>query len=121
MSNTVALDFGRRVFGAVGGSLFAAMVAISCFGALNGAQCLTVTHPTYSRISNPLGSTFTSARLIYVAAKEGYLPQLFGRIHKTRGTPLNAMLLQGGLTMFFIVFGGGFRSLINFAVVASWA
>ena len=70
---------------------------------------------------NPKGSFFTSARLIYVAAKEGYLPSMFGRLHKTRKTPLNAMLLQAGVTMLFIVFGGGFRRLINFAVVASWA
>lgn len=67
------------------------------------------------------GSFFTSARVIYVAAKEGYLPSIFGNLHRTRGTPLNATLLQAGITMLFIVFGGGFRSLINFAVVASWA
>lgn len=35
-SNTVALDFGRALFGPVGGVPFAVMVAISCFGALNG-------------------------------------------------------------------------------------
>lgn len=35
-SNTVALDFGRAMFGPVGGVVFAAMVAFSCFGALNG-------------------------------------------------------------------------------------
>ena len=69
----------------------------------------------------PIGSFFTSARLIYVAGKEGYLPGLFGR-HNTRlKTPLNAMCLQAGLTTAFILIGGGFRSLINFAVVASWA
>lgn len=31
------------------------------------------------------------------------------------------MCLQAALTIAFIVVGGGFRSLINFAVVASWA
>ncbi|KAH8116943.1 L-methionine transporter [Phellopilus nigrolimitatus] len=102
LSNTIALDFGRALFGPVGGSLFAFMVAFSCFGALNG-------------------SFFTSARLIYAAANESYLPAAFGRLHRTRGTPLNAMLLQAGLTSAFIVLGGGFRRLINFAVVASWA
>ncbi|KAI0748211.1 L-methionine transporter [Daedaleopsis nitida] len=102
LSNTVALDFGRALFGPIGGVVFAAMVAFSCFGALNG-------------------SSFTSARLIYVAGKEGYLPALFGR-HNTRlKTPLNAMCLQAGITIIFILLGGGFRSLINFAVVASWA
>jgi len=64
---------------------------------------------------------FTTGRLIYVAGKEGYLPALFGRLHPTRKTPLNAMLLQAGITIAFIILGGGFRSLINFAVVASWA
>ncbi|RDX56676.1 L-methionine transporter [Lentinus brumalis] len=102
LSNTVALDFGRAMFGPVGGVVFAAMVAFSCFGALNG-------------------SSFTSARLIYVAGKEGYLPALFGRHNSMLKTPLNAMCLQAGLTIAFILVGGGFRSLINFAVVASWA
>jgi hypothetical protein len=36
LSNTVALDFGRALFGPIGGVVFAVMVAISCFGALNG-------------------------------------------------------------------------------------
>ena len=31
------------------------------------------------------------------------------------------MLLQASITITFILLGGGFRSLINFAVVASWA
>ncbi|KAI0709329.1 L-methionine transporter [Earliella scabrosa] len=102
LSNTVAMDFGRALFGPVGGAVFAAMVAFSCFGALNG-------------------SSFTTARLIYVAGKEGYLPALFGRHNSRLKTPLNAMCLQTGLTIAFILVGGGFRSLINFAVVASWA
>ncbi|KIJ68922.1 hypothetical protein HYDPIDRAFT_144361 [Hydnomerulius pinastri MD-312] len=102
MSNTVALDFGRALFGPVGGAVFAVMVAISCFGALNG-------------------STFTSARLIRVAGREGYLPAMFGKLNKSRKTPVNAILLQGTMTIAFIVIGGGFRSLINFSVVASWS
>ncbi|KAI6128263.1 amino acid permease-domain-containing protein [Pisolithus croceorrhizus] len=102
LSNTVALDFGRALFGPVGGMVFALMVAISCFGALNGA-------------------TFTCARLVAVAGREGYLPAVFGKLHKSRKTPVNAILLQAGLSIAFILIGGGFRSLINFSVVASWA
>jgi hypothetical protein len=41
LSNTVALDFGRALFGPIGGSVFACMVAISCFGALNGMSTLS--------------------------------------------------------------------------------
>ncbi|KAF9053722.1 amino acid transporter [Hymenopellis radicata] len=104
LSNTVALDFGRALFGPIGGTIFACMVAFSCFGALNG---------TYS-------SFFTTSRLIYAAGRERYLPSLFGRLHSTRKTPLNATILQAAITSAFILMGGGFRSLINFSVVASW-
>lgn len=56
-----------------------------------------------------------------MAGRERYLPAVFGRLHKKRKTPLNAMLLQAVLTIIFIVIGGGFRSLMTFSVVASWA
>ncbi|KAJ2937052.1 hypothetical protein H1R20_g39, partial [Candolleomyces eurysporus] len=102
LSNTVALDFGRALWGKIGGTIFALLVAISCFGALNG-------------------SFYTSSRLVYAAGRERYLPAMFGRLHSTRKTPLNATLLQATITIAFIVIGGGFRSLINFSVVASWA
>ena len=36
-SNAVALDFGRALFGPIGGVVFAVCVAVSCFGALNGS------------------------------------------------------------------------------------
>lgn len=98
------------------------MVAFSCFGALNGEDIyhilIVVWRAHYGTYS---GSSFTTARLIYVAGKEGYLPALFGRHNSLLKTPLNAMCLQAGLTVTFILLGGGFRSLINFAVVASWA
>ena len=35
-SNSVAMDFGRALFGSAGGTIFAFLVAFSCFGALNG-------------------------------------------------------------------------------------
>ncbi|KAJ5231361.1 uncharacterized protein N7469_005949 [Penicillium citrinum] len=60
-SNTVAVQFGGKVFGPVGAIVLALVVGASCFGALNA-------------------TTFTSGRLVYAAGKEGYLPSLFGRI-----------------------------------------
>jgi len=87
--------------GKTGGVIFACMVAFSCIGALNG-------------------SFFTSSRLIYMAGKERFLPKVFGRLHKTRNTPVNALGLQAVLTVFFILVGGGFRTLVNFYSVASW-
>ena len=67
------------------------------------------------------GSFFTSSRLVYAAGRERYLPAVFGKLHSSRRTPLNAALLQAGITITFIMIGSGFRSLINFSVVASWA
>ncbi|KAK4159347.1 putative B-type amino acid transporter 1 [Cladorrhinum sp. PSN259] len=60
-TNTVAVIFGAKVFGSVGSLVLALIVSASCFGALNS-------------------STFTSSRLVYVAGKEGYIPELFGRL-----------------------------------------
>jgi len=100
-SNTVALDFGHALFGKIGGIIFAWMVAFSCIGALNG-------------------SAFTTSRLIYTAGRERFLPAIFGQLHKGRKTPVNALALQALLTMFFILVGGGFRTLVNFYSVASW-
>ncbi|KAJ5099176.1 hypothetical protein N7532_006177 [Penicillium argentinense] len=60
-SNTIAVQFGGKVFGPAGAIILALVVGASCFGALNA-------------------TTFTSGRLVYAAGKEGYLPSLFGRI-----------------------------------------
>jgi amino acid transporter len=60
-SNTVAVKFGSKVFGPIGSLVFALIVSTSCFGTLNA-------------------TTFTGARLVYSAGKEGFLPALFGRI-----------------------------------------
>ncbi|KAI5455469.1 hypothetical protein NCC49_000279 [Naganishia albida] len=99
-SNTVALDFGVKVFGKIGAVVFSVVVAISCFGALNG-------------------SFYTTARLIQSSAKEGFLPKTFARL-SSRDTPDNALALQLCITLVFIVFGGGFRGLVNFFSVTSW-
>ena len=106
----------------MGGVAFALMVAISCFGALNGAfssTSLVICGISRHADARP-GSFFTSARLIYVAGKEGYLPAIFGRHNARLRTPLNAMCLQAALTITFIVIGGGFRRLINFAVMGAY-
>ncbi|CED82130.1 Amino acid transporters [Phaffia rhodozyma] len=100
-SNTVALDFGLATLGPAGATVFSVLVAISTIGALNG-------------------SSFTSARLVQEAAREKFLPGFFGSSHPTRNTPVNALLFQSGLTALFVLFGGGFRTLVNLFSVAQW-
>ncbi|KAL8662133.1 MAG: hypothetical protein Q9202_004956 [Teloschistes flavicans] len=60
-SNTIAVTFGARVFGPIGALILALIVSASCFGALNA-------------------TAFTSGRLVYAAAKEGYFPSIFGTV-----------------------------------------
>ncbi|KAL9615919.1 MAG: hypothetical protein Q9160_009145 [Pyrenula sp. 1 TL-2023] len=67
-SNTVAVQFGSRVFGPIGALCLALVVSASCFGAINA-------------------TTFTSGRLVYVAGKENYLPAIFGRIGFSSSSP----------------------------------
>ncbi|KAJ6092069.1 hypothetical protein N7467_004038 [Penicillium canescens] len=132
-SNTVAVQFGAKVFGAAGALILALVVSASCFGALNA-------------------TTFTSGRLVYAAGKEGYLPSLFGRIglsatpstgppagsrlrrrswarkslsrvfgdEATLGlTPIYAMAFNGALTTIYIVVGE-FGTLVTFYGVAGY-
>lgn len=60
-SNAVAVQFGSKVLGPLGALLLAVVVSMSAFGALNA-------------------TTFTTGRLVYVAGREGYLPDLFGQL-----------------------------------------
>ncbi|CAJ0895763.1 6416_t:CDS:2 [Entrophospora sp. SA101] len=83
-TNTIALDFGKKIFGPVGGIFFSLCVAASCFGAANG-------------------SIFTGARLIYVAGREGYLPTVFGKVHNKWNTPTAALIMQAVLTILMII------------------
>ncbi|RMZ91421.1 hypothetical protein DV736_g1331, partial [Chaetothyriales sp. CBS 134916] len=131
-TNTVAVQFGSKVFGPIGALILALIVSASCFGALNA-------------------TTFTSGRLIYVAGREGYIPALFGKIgfgtsdrsvtinklsHKSwfsKGlnklfgdaagfgyTPINAILLNALITAAYIAVGE-FKSLLTFYGVAGYS
>ena len=131
-SNTVAVQFGSKVFGPVGALVLALTVGASCFGALNA-------------------STFTSGRLVYVAGREGYIPAFFGKIgigkpdipsvnrftkrscvskllSRCLGdaggvgigyTPINGLVLYAVITAIYIMLGE-FRTLITFYGVAGY-
>ncbi|CAG8243536.1 unnamed protein product [Penicillium salamii] len=130
-SNTVAVQFGAKVFGTVGALILALVVGASCFGALNA-------------------TTFTSGRLVYAAGKEGYLPGIFGRIGLSAQTgppagsrlrrrswarrslsrvfgdesrlgltPIYAMAFNGALTIIYIAVGE-FGTLVTFYGVAGY-
>ncbi|EIE92523.1 hypothetical protein RO3G_17121 [Rhizopus delemar RA 99-880] len=93
-TNTVSMDFGKKMFGPAGGILFAICVALSCFGSANA-------------------DVFTGARIIYVSAKQGHIPGFFGKLSQSRQTPILALILQAVLTVVMIMIGS-FRVLIKF-------
>ncbi|KAJ5246902.1 hypothetical protein N7468_001885 [Penicillium chermesinum] len=108
-SNTIAVQFGAKVFGRVGALILALVVSASCFGSLNA-------------------TTFTSGRLVYAAGKEGYLPSIFGRIVSSRFlgddsrfgfTPIYAMALNASMTTIYIIVGE-FGTLVTFYGVAGY-
>ena len=126
-SNTIAVLFGSTVLGPLGSLILALTVSGSCFGALNA-------------------TTFTSGRLVYAAAKEGYIPSIFGTagfsaksairlprrsarakrwtswVADEQGffyTPIYAFLLNAALTAVYIVIGD-FTTLTTFYGVASY-
>lgn len=129
-STTIAVHFGSVVFGPIGALSLALIVSASCFGALNA-------------------TTFTSGRLIYAAGKEGFLPDILGRIgmpgtvevgnrvrqrswlsrrlHRLIGdedgglgfTPINAMVFNALLTAGYVVVGE-FGTLVTFYGVAGY-
>ncbi|KAF2157044.1 amino acid transporter [Myriangium duriaei CBS 260.36] len=126
-TNTVAVTFGRQVFGSVGAVIFALVVSLSCYGSI-AAQ------------------TFTSSRLVYAASREGLLPSWFARLGWTKDTavrlpvresrmskiailfaddtgffctPIYATLLVAGITVIYIIIGD-FSTLTTFYGVAGY-
>jgi len=124
-SETIAVAFGDQVLGSIGALIFCILVSGSCFGALNA-------------------TTFTSSRLYFAAAKEGYLPSVIGTLGisavrrssvstahlPTRSsrqsasshlfnTPIPALLLNLTLTSIYIALGS-FGTLVTFYGVAGY-
>lgn len=87
-SQTIAVAFGAQVLGPVGSLLLALVVSGSCFGALNA-------------------TTFTSSRLFYASAKEGFLPSIVGTLGIRGGSGVridrrgNALKQRSGLKGMF--------------------
>ncbi|KNC98850.1 uncharacterized protein SPPG_09310 [Spizellomyces punctatus DAOM BR117] len=99
-SNTIAMDFGKRVFGHVGGIIIPLIVIGSTLGAANA-------------------SIFSGARVAYVSARSSHVPLFLGKIHSQYRTPFNALITQSVLSCIFILFGS-FTSLVNFYSMIAW-
>ncbi|XP_059156072.1 b(0,+)-type amino acid transporter 1-like [Physella acuta] len=98
-SNAVAATWGAEVLGAAA-VLIPIFVTLSTFGAANG-------------------SCFTGGRLVYAAAREGHLPEVFSYIHVKKATPLPSLLLTTTVAIMMMIPGDIF-SLIDFFSFAAW-
>ncbi|CAG7835986.1 unnamed protein product [Allacma fusca] len=71
---SVATIFGERMLGVMS-FIMPLSVAMSAFGTANGGL-------------------FTSARVTYVAGREGHLPDVLGYVHMTRNTPASSLVVN---------------------------
>ena len=130
-SNTVAVAFGSKCFGPIGSLILALIVSASCFGALN-ATTFTSGRLVYvagkegylPAIFGKIGvgagvePSHTQLRTRNWASKR--IARLFG--DEDTGlffTPVNAMVLNAGLTSCY-VFVGEFGTLLTFYGVAGY-
>ncbi|XP_075715931.1 cystine/glutamate transporter-like [Rhinoderma darwinii] len=98
-SEAVAISFAEHTLQQIS-PLISILVAMSCFGALNGG-------------------IFASSRMLFAASREGHWPKLFSMIHVRRHTPLPALLLM--MPLVFLMIGiGDLYGLLNFYSFSRW-
>lgn len=98
-SEAVAMSFADHTLQQFS-SVISILVAMSCFGALNGG-------------------IFASSRMLFAASREGHWPNLFSMIHIRRHTPLPALLLMMPL-VFVMISIGDLYGLLNFYSFSRW-
>ncbi|KAJ8323095.1 hypothetical protein BDV3_006650 [Batrachochytrium dendrobatidis] len=99
-STTVGMDFGKRVFGHVGGIIIPLIVIGSTFGAANA-------------------TLYTGSRILFVSAQTGHAPKFLSNINSHTRTPINALITQSFLSIVLISIGS-FKSLVNFYSMIAW-
>nr|XP_006820950.1 PREDICTED: large neutral amino acids transporter small subunit 2-like [Saccoglossus kowalevskii] len=98
-SPAVAITFGDKVLGNFAW-LMPLAVVISTFGATNG-------------------NVLALSRLIFVGARDGLLPDLFGMVHIKFLTPMPALLAMGFFTVIYGLYDD-VGSLINYTGFSYW-
>ncbi|KAJ3115759.1 hypothetical protein HDU96_000092 [Phlyctochytrium bullatum] len=99
-SNSIALDFGKKVFGPIASLLIPLIVLGSTLGACNA-------------------TIFTGARVSSTSAKHNHAPKPLATLHPRFKTPVNALLLQATLASLFCS-ASGFSSLVTFFCDIAW-
>ncbi len=98
----VATTFVQKIFGKKVALIIPFAVAFSCFGSINA-------------------SVFMLARMLLSAAREGQLPYALSFIHKTRCTPIPAVLLFCLISVVWLLLPGvDLQALVTIFSLAIW-
>ncbi len=104
-SDAVAADLMYRFLGETGAQLISLLIAISALGAMQG-------------------TIFTGARTNYALGQDWKLFGWLGHWNKSTQTPLNALIIQGTITLALILLGtltrSGFATMVEYTAPVFW-
>ncbi len=104
-SKAVAADLMRATLGEYGATALSLVVMLSALSALNA-------------------SVFTGARTNYALGRDFRLFGFMGKWNERGGTPVNALALQGGVSLLLVLLASstpdGFQTLIAYTAPAFW-
>ena len=104
-SEAVAADLMRRFLGEAGAQFISLLIAVSALGAIQG-------------------TIFTGARTNYALGQDWKLFGWLGRWDERTQTPLNALIVQGTITLTLIFLGtltrSGFATIVEYTAPVFW-
>jgi amino acid transporter len=104
-SSTVMADMIGKMFGKVGSNLTSLLILIAAVSTMNAA-------------------IITGARTSYALGQDYSILGFLGRWHGLRHTPVNALLLQGGIVLVLVVLGtgthDGFVMMVEYTAPVFW-
>lgn len=104
-SEVVAADLMRRALGEQGARFVSALIAIAVLGATNA-------------------TIFTGARTNYALGQDFTLFGFLGRWDPRANTPMNALIVQGGIALLLVMLGTltrrGFETMVDYTAPAFW-
>ncbi|KAL3320270.1 hypothetical protein Ciccas_001042 [Cichlidogyrus casuarinus] len=102
-TTAIGISFAKKMFGP-GWMVMPGFVALSCFGGMNG-------------------TIFTTSRLFYAGAQYNHMPKLCSMIHRTKLTPIPAVLVTCATSCLFLIAGDIYQIMncLNFVQYSAFA
>ena len=104
-SDAVAFDLMERIAGPYGAALTTALIAVSSLGALNA-------------------TIITGARTNYALGNEFHIFRFLGSWSERGGTPVNALIVQGIISLLLVLLGSftmkGFATMVEYTAPVFW-